>query len=67
LIPPFTISWGVRHEPGGSYVIEHEDDRPVTTYGPMPAAIVGAFMLERQAAVRRVFNRVIERLNDELK
>ncbi len=61
---PYTVSWGVRHEPGGSYVVEQEDDRPITLYGPMPAAITGAFILERQAAVRKVFNRVIERLGN---
>lgn len=62
----YTISWGVRHEPHGSYVIERDDDRPVVLYGPMPAALVNEFMTERQAAAREIIDRAITRLNMEL-
>ncbi len=42
-------TWGVRHEPAGSYVIERENDRPGTVvFGPMPAGMVTAFLAERQ-------------------
>lgn len=63
----YEVSWAVRHEPDGSYVVEHEDDRPKVTHGPMPAHLVAAFLRERQAIWRWTFDRAIERLNRETK
>jgi hypothetical protein len=55
------FSWGVHHGRDGSYVIENEDGYPTVAYGPMPASIVSEFLLERQQAVTKVFEREMER------
>ena len=55
------FSWSVHHDLGGSFVIEHEDGYPTVTYGPMPASLVSAFVCERQASVRHVFERILNR------
>jgi hypothetical protein len=51
-------TWGTRHEPGGSYVIEREAERTdCAVFGPMPAELVTKFLAERQDLARSIINR----------
>jgi hypothetical protein len=60
-VNPYRVTWAIEHTPDGSYVVERETDRPVTVYGPMPAALVTAFIRDREAVIREVFQAHLNR------
>lgn len=60
----YRLTWGVRHDLAGSYIIESEDGYPIVTYGPMPATLVSAFLRERYTMVAATMDRTIKELND---
>ncbi len=58
----YRVTWGVRHRSHGDYVVKHENDRPHhVIYGPMPAAVVIAFIAERRALFEEIINRQLNK------
>lgn len=60
-----TVNWSVvRDGPDSGYVTEFADGQLALSFGPMPMAVTGAFILQRKQQVAAIFDRVVRRLND---
>lgn len=60
-----TVTWKTLRDRSGAYVLEFTDGQLALTFGPMPNDKVDPLIAERRKHVADIFDRCLERLNNE--
>lgn len=61
-----TVEWSVVRDETEAYVREFTDGQLALTFGPMPPEVVDQFLRDRKAAIKTLFDRIINKLNQEI-